>query len=172
MHEYIRCVENNFLGTSDSTNNTKGKSSGGGFGLGDLLGRMASDEQVETPDMWWWREESDAPMKEDLLFFCRKVGDKKMEKRRNESHQLKRGRGGNRERWHLCRGWWAAGTQKRERRPTAGRQKRAALNCWAGVGWEEVGREVALRRRNDEIMWSQCSLCKARSYLVSLVYLL
>lgn len=52
MHEYICCVENNLLGTSDSNNNTKGKGSGGGFGLGDLLGRMTSDEQVEKPDMW------------------------------------------------------------------------------------------------------------------------
>ena len=45
-----------------------------------------------------------------------------------------------------------------------------ALNCWAGVGWVEVGCEVALRRRNDEVIWSQCSLCKARSYLVSLMH--
>ena len=52
MHEYIRCVENNLLGTSDSTNNTQGKSSGGGFGLWDLLERMTSDEQVEKPDVW------------------------------------------------------------------------------------------------------------------------
>ena len=52
MHEYIRCVENNLLGTSDSTNNTKRKSSGGGFGLWDLLERMTSDEQVEKPDVW------------------------------------------------------------------------------------------------------------------------
>ena len=68
MHEYICCVENNLLGTSDSTNNTKGKSSGGGFGLWDLLERMTSDEQVEKPDVWWCREESDAPMKEDIFF--------------------------------------------------------------------------------------------------------
>ena len=83
MHEYICCVENNVLGTSQ---NTKGKSSGGDFGLRDLLERMTGDEQVEKPGMRSRREESDAPMKEDL-FFCRKLGDIKMEKRRNESHR-------------------------------------------------------------------------------------
>ena len=35
----------------------------------------------------------------------------------------------------------------------------------------EVGCEAALGRRKDQVIWSQCSLCKARSYLVSLVHL-
>lgn len=72
MHEYICCVENKVLGTSDSINNTKGKSSGGNFGLRELLERMTGDEQVEKPGMWWYREESDAPMKEDFFFFAEK----------------------------------------------------------------------------------------------------